>query len=179
MAPRVSTRHESASLTRTGGSTTSRRSCAKLRNEDNLQRGLQAPEEQHIGDLAAFVLTAFHEVLRPVLQHRCTINSQTGNHLRSITNGKRFVSDNVKYCMQVFHNIVGNPAQVGDWFLLHHVRGVIHNMLLEANKAQRGRWQWRGFWLQDWESDLVVTAALRAYVAGCERSCNGLTDGTL
>ena len=92
-------------------------------------------------------MTAFHEVLRPLLEKRGHINHQTGKHRSSITNRKRWVSEGVQYAIGVWHLVLGNDADVGNWFDLYNINCVIRYMLLEAVKAG-GRWKWRGFWLE-------------------------------
>ena len=114
----------------------------------------------------ALLLTAFHEVLQPILEARCEVNDKTNQHHWSITDRERFVSDNIKYATMIFHKVVGNPFSVGNWFVLHHVRAVIVEMLVEAAKQRWGRWQWRGLWFDESEITSLTHLILRAYVAG-------------
>ena len=104
--------------------------------------------------------------MQPVLKDRCYVNEKTGTHKRSITNRGRFVSDNIPNTTVIFERIVGNPASVGNWFALNHVGFAIRELLFEAAKGKRGRWQWEGLWLYDWEIDMLNNAILRAYIAG-------------
>ena len=135
--------------------------------EEELENGgFIPPEAQSVGDCTALVLTAFHEVMQPILEKRCTVNPKTNQHLRSITNRGRFVSDNIKNTTTIFHRVVGNSAEAGNWFVLHHVGGVIRELLIEAAKEKHGRWQWRGFYLEDWEVSWLTLIILRAFIAG-------------
>ena len=119
-----------------------------------------------MGDGIALVLTAFHEVMEPTLRDRCIVNEKTGVHKRTITDRGRFVSGNIKNTAEIFERIVGNPASVGNWFALNHVGHVIRELLLEAALAKRGRWQWDGLWLHDWEIDVFNKVIMLAYIVG-------------
>ena len=154
-------------LPRRSGHANFMRSAPLATSKTNSQReAFKPPQEQSVGDGVALVLTAFHEIMQPILTGRCFVNVTTGTHKRSITNRGRSISDNIKPTTKIFERIVGNPASVGNWFALNHVGYVIRELLLEAAKGKRGRWQWEGFWLYDWEMSLVSLAVLRAYIAG-------------
>ena len=128
--------------------------------------GYTPPEEQWVGDQAALIMTAFHSVLQPLLLQRCEINPKTGYHLRSVTNTQRFVGDNVKFCTKCFRTTLGGEPGCDTWFLVHQVKKVITVMLREAGRGVHGRWQWRGFSMEEWEREQYAFEILRTYIAG-------------
>ena len=122
-----------------------------------------------VGDNAALLLMSFHTNLSPYLQQRCYLNPNTGNkHVRSITNRKRFVGDNVKYCVGLFEEIAQEqdlgPAEDGRWFMINQVGQVVKEMIYEAMREEHGRWQWRGFLMHPWEVDACTHLIMRGYL---------------
>ena len=102
-------------------------------------------QDQSVGDQAALLLTSFHSTLSPYLVERCDVHPKTGVHVRSITNTKRFVGDNVKYCVRLFENVAKNaslgPAEDGRWFMINHVYAVVGLLIAEAMRQEHGKWQ--------------------------------------
>ena len=70
--------------------------------------------------MVALVLTAFHEVVKPIAIERCQVNPKIGVHLRSIMDEKRFVTDNVLHVTNVFKNVVRRPSSDGAWSSFHN-----------------------------------------------------------
>lgn len=99
---------------------------------------------------------------------RVRLNPKTGDHLRSIRDTRRFVSDSMPYVTNLFKTITGPAVQEEDWFNICYIRKVIDAMLAEACKAEHGRWQWWQFHLAADESEQLSLFILKAYIAGSE-----------
>ncbi len=64
---------------------------------------------------------------------------------------------------EVFEQIAGDPSKNND---MNGVYRVIQYMLRDATMQERGRWRWRGFWLDNWEFEALTHQIIRAYVVG-------------
>jgi hypothetical protein len=119
------------------------------------------------GDSIAALLTAWHTTVAPLCIDRCELNSKTGEHLRSITDMKRFIPNNMRYVAKLFGSMVGPEDE---WFELNNVKIVVEEMFGEACKREHGRWQWRGFWIDNTEHAGLVYGVLQAYILGSEHA---------
>jgi len=143
----------------------------KDRASRNFKGATHVPsQDQSVGDQAALLLTSFHSALSPYLVERCWVHPETGHHVRSITNKKRFVGDNVKYCVKQFEKVAEyyslGTAEDGCWFMINHVNAVVGLLIAEAMRQEHGKWQWRGFWMHQWEVDASTHQIICAHLAG-------------
>ena len=142
----------------------------KERASCNFAGGHVPSQDQSVGDQAALLLTSFHSTLSPYLVERCDVHPKTGVHVRSITNTKRFVGDNVKYCVKQFEKVAKyyslGTAEDGCWFMINHVNAVVGLLIAEAMRQEHGKWQWRGFWMHQWEVDATTHQIICAHLAG-------------
>ena len=125
------------------------------------------------GDSTAALLLAYHSVVKPLAKERCPVNPRTGVHLESIENNEgKWVSNNHDYIIELFRRVLGDDVHESQWFQLHHVRRIIDAMLVEVCKQEKGKWQWRGFYLEDHEWDELPFEILKAFLAGVEAWCD-------
>jgi hypothetical protein len=117
------------------------------------------------GDSIAALLIAWHTTVKPLCIERCELNPRTGEHLRSITDTERFISNNMGYVTKRFRAKVG-PEE--EWFKLNNVKIIVEEMFAEACKQERGKWQWRGFGIDDLEHAGLVYGVLQAFILGSE-----------
>ena len=73
------------------------------------------------------------------------------------------------YLTKLFAQFTGVLPDAGSWFYVHNVRSVL---LLLIHKARRqdenDKWQWMGFWLDDWEADHLAFEMVRVYIIGAD-----------
>jgi hypothetical protein len=86
-------------------------------------------------------------------------------HLRSIMDTEKFISNNMAHVTKRFKAKVGPEKE---WFKLSNVKNIVEEMFAEACKQERGRWQWRGFRVDDTEHAGLVYGVLQAYILGSE-----------
>jgi len=114
------------------------------------------PQEE--ADQAAILLDSFHTVLYPYLTQRCFLNDRTGKHVRSILNKECFIRENIKLVLTWL------PAE--DWLEVRKVHQLIFRLLHEAAAEERGKWQWRGFWMSPYENTTIAFEILRGFLCG-------------
>ena len=71
--------------------------------------GFKPLQAQAVGDDAALVMTAFFEVVSPTALERCPVNPRTGVHPECMTDGRRFVRNNIKYYNWVLVRVADAP----------------------------------------------------------------------
>ena len=49
-----------------------------------------------------------------------------------------------------------------------HVRSVFLLLIDTARKQERGRWRWRGFWLEEWEVERLAPEMVRVHIVGAD-----------
>ena len=116
----------------------------------------------------AALLLAYHAVVSPLALQRCEMNPKTGVHVNSITNSnKKFVPNNHKYITEKFRTMFPDVSEP-EWFQLHRVKIVIERMLAEVCRPGGGRWQWRGFHLEEYEKEELPYKILQVFLAGAD-----------
>ena len=76
----------------------------------------------------------------------------------------------MKYCVKQFEKVAKyqslGTAEDGRWFMIDHVIAVVGRLIDEACRREHGKWQWRGFYMHQWEVDASTQQIMDAHLAG-------------
>ena len=122
--------------------------------------------QQIMMDHACLLLSSFHRIVSPYASVRCAVNPNTNCLVRSITNRSRFVQDASRFAYKLLFGDHLATDLPGNFSMLPVARDVTHLLVVEACKQKRGRWQWVGFTLSDWEFEHCKSEILFLFVAG-------------
>ena len=74
------------------------------------------------------------------------------------------------YLRKLFEEFTGVLPDVGSWFYIHNVRSLLLVLIGIARQtwSKNNKWQWAGFWLDEWEVDQLAFEMVRVYIIGAD-----------